>query len=149
MRSVLRFTLVMGPLSSLFDLLTFAWLALGLHADMVTFRTAWFVESIATQILVIFVIRTAGPVWGSRPNRVLVATSLGGLLLALVVALTPIGGIVGFGPLQPAVLLGIGAISLAYLAAAEALKRVGLGLGGCSAAGFRGRVRRRLGIARP
>jgi len=128
MGSVLRFTLVMGPLSSLFDILTFAWLALGVHADMATFRTAWFVESIATQILVIFIIRTSGPVWRSRPHRVLVATSLGGLLLALLVALTPAGGIVGFGPVEPVVLLGIGAITLAYLAAAEMLKPVGLGI---------------------
>jgi Mg2+-importing ATPase len=128
MGSVLRFTLVMGPLSSLFDILTFALLALGMHADMATFRTAWFVESIATQILVIFIIRTSGPVWRSRPHRVLVATSLGGLLLALLVALTPAGGIVGFGPVEPVVLLGIGAITLAYLAAAEMLKPVGLGI---------------------
>ena len=127
MGSVLRFTLVMGPLSSLFDLLAFAWLALGLHADIQPIRTAWIVESITTQILVIFVIRTAGPVWRSRPHRALVATSLGGLALALLIALTPVGAVVGFGPLPPTVLLGMGAISVGYLALAEALKRLALG----------------------
>jgi len=147
MHSVLRFTLVMGPLSSLFDLLTFTWLALGLHADVPTFRTAWFVESIATQILVIFVIRTTGPAWRSRPDRVLVVTSLGGLALALLVSLTPIGSAIGFGHLQPLVLLGIGAISLAYLVAAEALKR--FGLDGGALPRFRGRARQRPGTARP
>jgi Mg2+-importing ATPase len=149
MGAVLRFTLVMGPLSSLFDILTFAWLALWLHADMATFRTAWFVESIATQILVIFIIRTSGPVWRSRPHRVLVATSLGGLLLALLVALTPIGGVVGFGPLEPDVLLGIGAITMIYLAAAEVLKRVGLGTGRSPPVRSTARARRRPESARP
>jgi len=68
MQSVLRFTLIMGPLSSLFDAATFALLHLGFGADPAVFRTAWFIESIATQILVIFVIRTARPCWTSRPH---------------------------------------------------------------------------------
>jgi Mg2+-importing ATPase len=66
--SVLGFTLIMGPLSSLFDFATFALLELGFKADVDVFRTAWFAESIATQILVIFVIRTAQRAWTSRPN---------------------------------------------------------------------------------
>jgi P-type Mg2+ transporter len=126
MRSVLRFTLVMGPLSSMFDIAIFAWLELWAHADVTTFRTAWFIESIATQILVIFVIRTGGPVWLSRPDRLLVATSLGGLLLALLVALTPIGAFMGFGALGPAILASIALVSLAYLGCAEGLKRFAL-----------------------
>lgn len=124
MRAVLRFTLLMGPLSSVFDLVTFAWLLAFVHASVATFRTAWFVESIATQILVIFIIRTAGPAWRSRPDRLLVATSLGGLTLALLIALTPAGGFIGFGAVDPAILAGIAVISAAYLATAEALKRL-------------------------
>jgi Mg2+-importing ATPase len=57
---VLRFTLVMGSLSSLFDLITFTVLLKVFHAEADSFRTAWFVESIVTQILVIFIIRTWG-----------------------------------------------------------------------------------------
>jgi Mg2+-importing ATPase len=129
MRSVLRFTLIMGPLSSLFDFATFAWLRLLVHADIATFRTAWFVESISTQILVIFLIRTAGPAWRSRPHRVLAATSLGALLVALLVAASPpIGAIFGFGGLNPRLGGGISAvITLGYLACAEAGKRLVLG----------------------
>jgi Mg2+-importing ATPase len=78
---------------------------------------------------------------------VLVVTSLGGLALALLVSLTPIGSAIGFGHLQPLVLLGIGAISLAYLVAAEALKR--FGLDGGALPRFRGRARQRPGTARP
>jgi Mg2+-importing ATPase len=120
--SVLGFTLVMGPLSSLFDLATFALLQLGFKADIDVFRTAWFVESIATQILVIFVIRTAQRAWTSRPNGILVWTSLGALAVALSVALTPIGRFAGFVPPPMAILAAIAGITVVYLAAAEALK---------------------------
>jgi Mg2+-importing ATPase len=126
MRAVLRFTILMGPLSSVFDLLTFAWLLQIVHVDVAAFRTAWFVESIATQILVIFIIRTTGPTWRGRPDRLLVATSLGGLLLALLLTLTPVGRFIGFGRVDPAILVGIAAVTVAYLAAAEAVKRLAL-----------------------
>ena len=120
--SVLGFTLIMGPLSSVFDLATFALLELGFKADANVFRTAWFAESIATQILVIFVIRTAQRAWTSRPNRILVWTSLGALAVALSVALTPIGRFAGFVPPPTPILVAIAGITVAYLAAAEALK---------------------------
>jgi Mg2+-importing ATPase len=73
---ILRFTLVMGSVSSAFDLITFTVLLKVFHADPDAFRTAWFVESISTQILVIFVIRTWGWTWSSRPNTLLATTSL-------------------------------------------------------------------------
>ena len=56
-----RFMLLLGPLSSLYDLLTFAVMLGVFHASETLFRTGWFVESLATQTLVILVIRTAGP----------------------------------------------------------------------------------------
>ncbi|MBL8699489.1 MAG: magnesium-translocating P-type ATPase [Alphaproteobacteria bacterium] len=123
MGAVLRFTLVMGTLSSLFDIATFAVLILGFEADVATFRTAWFVESILTQILVIFVIRTAGRPWASRPHPMLVATSLGGLTAALAFALTPLGGVFGFVAMDPAILAAILGIAALYLVLADVLKR--------------------------
>ncbi len=123
MAAVLRFTLIMGPLSSIFDLATFAILRLVFEAGVDAFRTAWFVESIATQILVIFIIRTRRPAWLSRPDRVLTATSLTALAVALVLALTPLGREIGFAALPPALLGAIAGLTLAYLAAAEGLKR--------------------------
>jgi Mg2+-importing ATPase len=124
MKSVLRFTLVMGPLSSLFDAATFSVLRLGFGADEAVFRTAWFVESIATQILVIFVIRTARPLWASRPHPALVTTSLGALGGALILALTPLGGFVGFVALPPILLIALAGVSGGYLVTAELLKRI-------------------------
>lgn len=123
MRDVLHFTLVMGPLSSVFDLATFAVLRLGFGAQEEMFRTAWFVESITTQILVIFIVRTAWPTLSSCPHPLLVASSLGALALALLLALTPVGHVLGFGALPLPVLGAVALISLAYLASAEALKR--------------------------
>jgi Mg2+-importing ATPase len=124
---VLRFTLIMGPLSSLFDMATFALLHVGFGAAPEAFRTAWFVESIVTQILVIFIIRSARPIWLTRPHPMLVASSLGALAVALLLALTSLGRIFDFVALPSLMLAAIAAISLAYLAAAEALKRFAIG----------------------
>lgn len=126
MAAVLRFTLVMGPLSSLFDIATFALLRIGFDAPPEMFHTAWFVESMATQVLVVFVIRTAGPAWASRPHRWLALSSLGALAVAMLLAFSPLGHVVGFTAL-PGLLLGlIAALVLGYLTAAEGLKRVTL-----------------------
>ncbi|MBX6376164.1 MAG: HAD-IC family P-type ATPase, partial [Acetobacteraceae bacterium] len=127
MPAVLRFTLVMGPLSSVFDLATFAVLLWGFGAAPEEFRTAWFIESMATQILVIFLIRTAGPAWrASPPHPVLAATSLGALAVALFLALGPLAPTLGFAPLPGGLLLAIAALVGLYLAAAEAMKRIAL-----------------------
>jgi Mg2+-importing ATPase len=119
---ILRFTLVMGSVSSAFDLITFTVLLKVFHADPDAFRTAWFVESISTQILVIFVIRTWGWTWSSRPNTLLATTSLVTLAAALALALTPLGHAVSFTSLPVAVLVAIAVIACAYLASAEIIK---------------------------
>lgn len=125
MREVLRFTMVMGPLSSVFDLATFAILFWGFAASPEEFRTAWFVESMATQILVIFLIRAAGPAWrATPPHPVLVATSLGALALALFLAFGPFAATFGFAPLPGPLLLAMAGLVVAYLVLAEALKRI-------------------------
>lgn len=79
--------------------------------------------SSAPQILVIFIIRTARPLWASRPHSVLATTSLDALAVALVLALTPLGGFVGFAALALPILAAITSIRLADLAAAEVPKR--------------------------
>ena len=119
MSDLLRFTLIMGPLSSLFDIAAFLILLHGFSATPEIFRTAWFLESMATQILVIFLIRSSLPLWKSRPHRLLVLTSLGALAIAVVLALTPLGAPFGFVPPPPAVLLTMAVLVVAYLLAAE------------------------------
>jgi Mg2+-importing ATPase len=122
MRDVLRFTLVMGPISSVFDIATFTLLIAGFGLPAASFRTGWFVESIATQILVIFVIRTAGWPWASRPHPALVATSLAALAAGLGVAFWPWNGF-GFGPLPGPVLTALAGLVVAYLVMAQLAKR--------------------------
>ena len=117
------FMLRIGPLSSLFDLLTFGALLWLLQAGEVEFRTGWFVESLATQVLVIFVIRTRGHPLASRPHRWLVLSSLAALLAALALPFTPLAPLLGFTPLPP-LYFGLLALLVAgYLLLVEAMKR--------------------------
>jgi len=124
MRDILHFTVIMGALSSLFDLATFAVLMKIFHADAAQFRTAWFAESIATQILVIFIIRTYGSAWRSRAHPVLAASSIGGLALAVALIATPLRADLGFVAIPGAMVAAIAALVTAYLASAEAVKKI-------------------------
>jgi Mg2+-importing ATPase len=116
----------MGPLSSVFDLITFGGLVFLFHASPPEFRTAWFLESMATQVLVIFVIRTSGYPWSDRPRPALVATSLGALLVAMALPFTPLAGWFGFVTPPLAMTGGIVLLVVLYLVSAELLKQTAL-----------------------
>ena len=73
---VRNFMLTIGPISSIYDFLTFYVLLHFFHASQPEFHTGWFVESLATQTLVIFVIRTAGNPLKSRPSLPLAITTI-------------------------------------------------------------------------
>jgi Mg2+-importing ATPase len=123
MDALKRFTFVMGAVSSCFDLATFAILIFGFGADPATFRTAWFVESMATQILVIFIIRSRGALFASAPHPALVASSLGALAVAVALPFVLPVGWLGFAPLSPALGAAVVAIVIAYLATAALARR--------------------------
>ena len=123
MRAVLRFMLVLGPVSSLFDAATFAILFLGFETGPEEFRTAWFVESIATQLLAVFLIRGQARLWPGMPHPVLVATSAGALAVALFLALGPAGVLFGFVPLPAPLLAAIAVLVGLYLAAVQVARR--------------------------
>jgi len=123
MSEILRFTLIMGTVSSLFDFVTFAILLKIYNAGEELFRTAWFLESLLTQILVIFVIRTVHLPWASRPHPTLVATSFGALIVALIISLSSLGYPFGFTVLPTHIVLAIAIIVFAYLMAAQIAKR--------------------------
>jgi Mg2+-importing ATPase len=120
---IMRFAAIMGPLSSAFDMLTFAGLFLVFHLSPAAFRTGWFLESMATQILVIFLIRTGRPFWKDRPHPVLTLSSLGALAVALVLPFTPLARTLQFQPPPVAAMLALAAVVALYLMAAELLKR--------------------------
>ena len=121
--AVRRFMVVLGTISSVFDAATFTLLLALCHATPEQFRTGWFIESLATQVLVIFVIRTRLNPLRSRPSRVLAATSLAVIAAAVVLPYSPIGGWFGFVPLPPAFLLALAIIAACYLLLAECAKR--------------------------
>jgi Mg2+-importing ATPase len=98
----------------------------GFHATPEVFRTAWFIESMATQILVIFLIRSSAPFWKGRPHRILTLTSLLELAVAFAFALTPLGASFGFVPLGSSVLLVMAVLVVGYLTAAELVKHTAM-----------------------
>jgi Mg2+-importing ATPase len=126
MKEVLRFMLILGPLSSAFDLLTFLVLRHGFHLDIEQFRTGWFLESMATQILVIFVIRSRTPAWQALPHSMLMTTSITAIVCAAALALTPLGAAIGFTSLPLAVTAAVLVIVALYLTAAEWVKRTAI-----------------------
>jgi len=90
-----EFMMLMGPVSSLFDFVTFAVLLYVFQAGPELFHTGWFIESLATQILVIFVIRTSGRPWNSRPHPALLAGCSAALLIGCLLPFTPPGRALG------------------------------------------------------
>ena len=117
------FMLRVGPVSSVFDILTFAVLLFAFHASAPLFHTGWFVESLLTQTLVLFVIRTAGNPLRSRPSRALLATMAAVATVAVVLPWTPLARMLGFVPLPGRFLLLLVAIVAVYLVAVEVAKR--------------------------
>ncbi|MGW4409777.1 magnesium-translocating P-type ATPase [Nonomuraea sp. NPDC004702] len=122
--SIRRFMLFFGPVSSLFDFATFAVMLGVLHAGPPLFRTGWFVESLATQVLVVFAIRTRRvPFFRSRPSLPLTAAALSVVVLGAVIPVTPLAGALGFQPLPGPFFAVLGLMVVAYLALVELAKR--------------------------
>jgi len=97
------------------------------HVAPEEFRTAWFLESMATQILVIFIIRTKGRPWSNWPHPALTMSSLLALAVAMIVPFSPIGAWFGFRAPPLEVTCSVGLIVFIYLACAELVKRVAVG----------------------
>ena len=121
--SATKLMLTLGPVSSAFDLLTFALLLHVFEADAALFRTGWFIESMATQVLVIFVIRTRAAPWRSKPDAVLAATSTAVVALAVLLPFTPLAVPLGFVAPPPGLLAMVAVTALLYLGCAEFAKR--------------------------
>jgi Mg2+-importing ATPase len=118
-----RFMLVFGPVSSMFDFLTFYVLLYLFGAGETLFQTGWFVESITTQVLVVFAIRTRRPIFLSRPHLFLIAMALGVIAVAIVLPLLPVGRWFGFVAPPPLFFVFLIGATLAYLAIVEVTKR--------------------------
>jgi Mg2+-importing ATPase len=119
---VKRFMLAVGPISSVFDFVTFFVLLRVFHAGEALFRTGWFVESLCTQTLVLFVIRTFERPWRSRPSAALTTTVLAVVAMGAALPSTPLGGVLGFVPLPWTYFVFVALATLAYLALVEIAK---------------------------
>ena len=117
------FMIYIGPLSSIYDFLTFFVLLKVFHASEQFFHTGWFVESLATQTLVIFVIRTARNPLRSKPSLALASTTVAIVIFGILLPYTPLGSLIGFIALPIAFLLFIGLATVTYLVLVEAVKR--------------------------
>ena len=117
------FMLFIGPVSSAFDLLTFYVMLTVFHASEHLFRTGWFIESVATQVVVIFIIRTRRNPLRSRPNRWLVLCAMASVTAAIMLPFTAAGRYLGFVPLPAGFFLALAAMMLGYFLAVEAIKQ--------------------------
>ncbi|HEX8966282.1 MAG TPA: magnesium-translocating P-type ATPase, partial [Chloroflexota bacterium] len=118
-----RFMFGLGPISSIYDFATFGVMLWLFHAGPELFRAGWFIESLATQTLVIFVIRTDGNPFKSRPSTPLMVTVLGGVLTGLVIVLSPLGGLLGFTPPPGSFFAVLVVMVVTYLAIVQLVKR--------------------------
>ena len=120
-----RFMLTFGPISSLFDFLTFGLMLGVLHAGEVEFHTGWFVESLATQTLIIFAIRTRKvPFLRSRPGGLLTATTLSVVAIGVILTLVPLRHTLGFTVLPWQFFAALLLFIITYLLLVEATKKV-------------------------
>ena len=121
--TIRNFMLVFGLASSAFDVLTFVVLLGVLQVSPAEFRTAWFVESLLTEVAILLVVRTQRPLWRSTPAPALLATSVAVSVLALALPYLPLlQTTFDFVPLEPWLLVTLLGITLAYVAVNEGIK---------------------------
>jgi P-type Mg2+ transporter len=118
-----NFMVLIGPISSLFDFLTFYVLLHVFRASEAQFHTGWFVESLATQTLVLFVIRTSKNPLQSRPSSPLLATCLASVAIGTYLPFSPLAGMLGFTPLPVQYFAFVAVVTGVYLLLVEAAKR--------------------------
>ncbi len=119
-RMIRRFMIFFGPISSIFDFATFGVMLFIFHARGSLFQTAWFTESLATQSLVIFAIRTRRvPFFKSKPGLALTAGTIGSVAVGLGLPYTPLARLFGFTALPVTFLAILGVMVVVYLALVE------------------------------
>ncbi len=125
MKFIKMFMILLGPISSVFDILTFLMLFFVFKVPAAMFQTGWFIESIATQTLVIHIIRTKKkPFIESTANPKLLFSSIFAVAVAWIIPFTPIGAFFKFQPLPWYIMLAIAGMVIVYLLLVEMAKRL-------------------------
>jgi Mg2+-importing ATPase len=117
-----NFMMTFGPVSSIFDFLTFGVLLWVLHAQADSFRTGWFLESVISASVIVLVIRTRRSFFQSRPGKYLLAATLLIVGVTLVFPFSPLGDLFKFRPLPTPFFVALGAIVVLYIISAEIAK---------------------------
>jgi P-type Mg2+ transporter len=124
LKMIRNYMIVFGLVSSVFDLITFYLLYKYFAVSNKQFQTGWFLESLATQILVVFIIRTNHlPFIQSKPSKFLVVSTLTCLTIGWILPYLSIGRLMGFEPLPFQIIVFIVVVSILYLICAELVKR--------------------------
>ena len=118
-----RYMVQFGILSSVFDFLTFGALLGVFRANVATFRTSWFVESLLTELVIAIVVRTRRPFFCSRPGTLLLTSTASLIGIALVIPYLPFASVFGFVRLPAALIATILGITALYVAATEFQKK--------------------------
>jgi len=119
-----RFMIFFGPISSIFDFLTFFIMLLVFNATEPLFQTAWFLESLSTQAFVVFAVRTRKtPFYKSKPSGLLLLSSVGIVGLGLIMPFTPLGSLFGFVVPPSAFFMILAGLVAVYLVSIEIIKR--------------------------
>lgn len=122
-RQVRNFMLGFGFVSTVFDLITFGVLRWVFHADETLFRSGWFVESTATELAVMLLLRTRRPFVRSRPSRALAWSSAIVLCIVVVLPYTPLASSLSLGAIPAGTFAALVAVVVAYVAVTEVVKR--------------------------
>jgi P-type Mg2+ transporter len=123
-RMIRRFMVFFGPISSIFDFATFAIMLTVFDAGASLFRSGWFVESLATQSLIVFAIRTRRvPFFRSRASRPLTITTLSCVAIGAILPFSPLAGVLGFTALPAGFFAFLVAMVLVYVVLIELGKR--------------------------
>jgi Mg2+-importing ATPase len=123
MAAIGKFMIGFGVLSSLFDFLTFGALLYLFHAGPELFHTAWFVESLLTELVIALVVRTRRPFYASRPGRLLLTSTVILIGVAFAIPYLPGVGVLGLVPMSLPVVASLIGITMLYVAATETAKR--------------------------
>jgi len=122
LKFIRNYMVIFGIHSSLFDIITFVTLLYVLKVKESAFQTGWFIESILTELFILFIIRTHKNFFKSQPGKYLFILSIFGLVLTLGLPYLPFAADIGLTPLP---LMNLGAMLLivaVYIITADLLK---------------------------
>jgi Mg2+-importing ATPase len=122
MNFIKRFMVIFGLLSSIFDYITFLFLLYAMKVSSDIFRSAWFLEGLFTQILVILSLRTKKFFLKSKPSGLLLLTVFGVGLVGIIIPFTPLGKMLELRPLSIPLYLFVLLVVVFYLASVEIVK---------------------------